>query len=214
MAVYTLVFSVYLRIGMQHYAVFLIAGLLPWLWFLSSAQIGTGAVVNGAMFVGKTTVPAVILVLVPILSNFVNFLLSLPILLVIAGLFHMSMGIPILMLPVLVAIQFLLTFGVVLVLSTLNVFFRDLQQLVSVVLMLLFYVAPIFYPLTSIPPAYRLYALLNPMVPIVLSYQHIFYENTLPPLYSVLYPLCAAVIVLYLGSAVFERYKDAFADYV
>src|SRR5579884_1526550 len=76
MAVYTLVFSVYLRIGMEHYAVFLIAGLLPWLWFLNSAQIGTGAVVNGAMFVGKTTVPALILVLVPILSNFVNFLLS------------------------------------------------------------------------------------------------------------------------------------------
>jgi lipopolysaccharide transport system permease protein len=214
MAVYTLVFSVYLRVGMPHYAVFLVCGLLPWLWFIGATQSGTSCILDGANFIGKTPFPSAILVAVPICSNFVNFLVSLPILFVMLLITHMQVGLPVVLLPALFLLQFVLIFGLLLILSTLNVFFRDLQQLVAVLLMLLFYVSPIFYPLSSIPAAYRTYPMLNPIVPIIVAYQDVFYRNVMPSALSLAYSLSAALALSYLGLTLFERYKDAFPDYV
>ncbi len=214
MAIYTLVFSVYLRIGMADYAVFLIAGLIPWLWFASAIQTGTTSIIDGRMYVGKAVFAPIILVLVPVLSNFVNFLLSLPILLVIIALFHMKIGWPIIVLPLLVGIQLLLTLDLLLLLATVNVFFRDLQQLIAVALLLVFYLTPIIYPLSSVPESFRFYVLASPMSSLILSYQDIFYYNVLPDWKHVLYALAASIALFYIGHAAFERYKDAFADYV
>ncbi|MHB8144817.1 MAG: ABC transporter permease [Vulcanimicrobiaceae bacterium] len=213
MAIYTLVFSVYLRIGIAHYAVFLIAGLVPWQWFASSVQAGTSSIVDGRMFVGKTVFAPIILVLMPVLSNLVNFLFSLPILVAVVLIFHVPLGWSILALPLLLGIQFLLTSGIVMFLATLNVFFRDLQQLIAVVLLLLFYLTPIFYSLSSVPERFRPYVLGNPVAALIVSYQDIFYENSFPSWRHLLYALLASAALFYAGRAVFERYKDSFADY-
>lgn len=214
MAVYTLVFSVYLRIGMANYPVFLIAGLVPWLWFAGAVQQGTSSILDGRMYVGKTVFAPVILILVPVLSNLVNFLFSLPILLAILAIFHIQVGWALLILPLLIVIQFLLTFGILLLLATFNVFFRDLQQLIAVVLLLGFYLTAIIYPLSSVPEKFRPYVLANPLTSLVLGYQDIFYYNVVPDWKHIFYALAASLVLLYIGSAVFERYRDAFADYV
>ena len=214
MIIYTLVFSVYLRVGIPHYSVFLISGLLPWSWFFSSVQMGTSSIVDGRVYIGKTTFAPVILVLVPILSNLVNYILSLPILLAILLFYHLWIGVSVVTLPLLLVIQFILTFGILLILSTLNVFFRDLQQLVVVVLTLLFYVAPVFYPITSIPEHYRALALIDPVVPLIMGYQDIFYGNVFPSWGPILYSFVAACVLLFVGNKLFERFKDAFPDYV
>ena len=214
MAIYTLVFSVYLRIGIEHYAVFLLAGLIPWQWFASAVQAGTSSIVDGRLFIGKTVFTPVVLVLIPILSNFVNFLLSLPILLAIAALLHVQLGWAILILPLIVGIQFLFTLAVVLFLSTLNVFFRDLQQLIVVLLTAAFYLAPIIYPLTSVPEGFRPFVTANPVAPVMLAYQDIFFYNTLPSWTTLLYALSASAVLYFVGRGFFDRYKDAFADYV
>ncbi len=213
MVIYTLVFSVYLRIGIAHYAVFLIAGLVPWQWFASSVQAGTSSIVDGRMFVGKTVFAPIILVLVPVLSNLVNLLFSLPILVAIVLIFRVPLGWSILALPLLLAIQFLLTSGIAMFLATLNVFFRDLQQLIAVVLLLLFYLTPIIYSLSSVPKGFRPYVLGNPLAALIVSYQDIFYENSFPSWKHLLYALLASAALFYAGRAVFERYKDSFADY-
>lgn len=213
MVIYTLVFSVYLRIGIAHYAVFLIAGLVPWQWFASSVQAGTSSIVDGRMFVGKTVFAPIILVLVPVLSNLVNLLFSLPILVAIVLIFRVPLGWSLLALPLLLAIQFLLTSGIAMFLATLNVFFRDLQQLIAVVLLLLFYLTPIIYSLSSVPEGFRPYVLGNPLAALIVSYQDIFYENSFPSWKHLLYALLASAALFYAGRAVFERYKDSFADY-
>jgi ABC-type polysaccharide/polyol phosphate export permease len=99
-------------------------------------------------------------------------------------------------------------------LSTFNVFFRDLQQLVGVVIMLLFYLIPIVYPIANVPPDLLKYVVANPLTPIFLGYQAIFYDNKMPSLSMTAYALFAAIAVFLAGRSVFNRYKDAFADYV
>ena len=213
MLVYTLVFSVYLRIPIAHYAVFLIAGLLPWLWFSTSVAAGTSSIVDGRSYVGHTIFAPVILLVVPILSNGVNYLLSVSLLLAVAAYFGVPVGWQIVALPVLMAIQMLLTFGIVLSLASLNVFYRDLQQLMITILGLAFYLAPIFYPLTQVPANIRPFLFIDPMVPLILGYQNIFYYGRLPNPSETLYALVAAAVLWAIGNRVFARYQDAFADY-
>ena len=213
MLVYTLVFSVYLRIPIPHYAVFLISGLLPWLWFNSSISAGATSIVDGRTYVGRSVFAPIILIIVPILSNGVNFVLSIPLLFAIASFFGVPIGWPVIVLPVLMGVQFLLTLGILLTLATFNVFYRDLQQLMVTILSLLFYLAPIFYPLSSVPERVRPFLYIDPMVPLVLAYQDIFFFDRLPDARLVAYALLVALVLCAIGRRVFNRYKDAFADY-
>ena len=82
MLVYALVFSVYLRVPMENYAVFLFTGLLPWLWFSASLGHAAAVIVGSGGLVKRIMFPAEILPLVAVLSNLVNLLLSLPLLFV------------------------------------------------------------------------------------------------------------------------------------
>ena len=214
MLVYTLVFSVYFKSGIANFPVFLIAGLIPWQWFGTAVALGTSSIVDGGMYVGKAVFAPAILVVVPVFSNLVNFLLSLPILLVIAVLFGMHIGWPILVLPVLVGIQFMLTVGILMLLATVNVFFRDLQQLIAIILQLLFYLTPIFYPIGAVPERVRPLLFINPMAPIILGYQRIFYYDMLPSWKLTAYALVVSLVVFAVGRYVFNRYQDAFADFV
>lgn len=204
LGVYTLVFPYICGRPSQNYTVFLIAGLLPWQWFASSVALGTSSIIDDRMFIGK----------VPMLSAFVNFVLSLPILLFIAFASGTHPNWPMLVLPVLVGIQLLLTVGIMLCLATMNVFFRDLQQLVNVILMLLFYLSGIILPISSVPESARLFAMANPMVPLIMGYQNIFAYDKLPEAGPVLYSLVMAIVIFFAGSTLFNRYKDAFADFV
>lgn len=215
MLVYTLVFSVYMRVGIARFPVFLVAGELPWIWFASSLQTGTSSIRDGGAFVTSTVFPPFILVAVPILSNLVNFLLSMPILFAIMWVFHVPVGWPIVLLPLVIGVQAALTLGFLLLLAPLNVFYRDVQQVVGIILLLTFYLTPIFYPISAIPAQYRPYVLVaNPMASLVVAYQSIFYYNAFPDLKYVLYPIILSAVLLYVGYTVFVRAKDAFAEYV
>jgi lipopolysaccharide transport system permease protein len=214
MAVYTLVFAVFLRVGMEHFAVYLIAGLMPFQWFASSMYAGTSSITDGGMYVGKTVFAPAILIAVPVLSNLVNFLFSLPILLAVALLNHVPVGWPLLALPLLLAVQTIFTLGILMSLATLNVFFRDLQQLVGVLTMLLMYLTPIVYPLSLVPEAYKAPILANPLTALITGYQNIFYYDRPPDWTNLLYALAWSVIAFYIGNLVITYYKDAIPEYI
>ena len=107
MLVYSLVFSVYFRLDMEHYPAFLFTGLLPWLWFASSLQQGVTSILDGAGLVTRSQFPAEVLPVVTVLANTVNFLLTLPLLFAFLLAFRVQLGPPLLVLPVLIALEFL-----------------------------------------------------------------------------------------------------------
>lgn len=130
-SVYTLVFSVYLRFNMENYVVHSMSGLIPWLWFSSSLLEASGSILAGGNLIKKILFPAEVLPLVVVMSNSVNFLLSLPILMLFVVLFKIPIGPSMLALPLVILIQFVFTLGLAFMFSSLCVHYRDIQHLLG-----------------------------------------------------------------------------------
>ena len=214
MLVYTLVFSIYFRMTMENYPVFLLSGLLPWIWFSESVQFGTSSIVAGGGYIGRTMFPAEVLPIVAILSPMMNFLYSLPILALFIVGFHVHTGWPLLALPVVMIAQFAVSLGIVLFTATYTVFFRDLSYLITHILMLCMFLVPIVYPLTNVPEALRPIVASNPLTVLAISYQAIFFHNLWPDFRMLLGVAAFGIALSWFGLRVFERHKDAFAEYL
>src|SRR5262249_15200381 len=119
--VYTLVFSVYFRVDVDMYPIFLLAGLLPWIWFASSLQQGVTSILDGACPLPRSQFPAEMLPVVTLTSNMVNFLLMLPLVVALLLAFRAAGPAPALLaLPLLIGLEYLLALGLVLILAALD----------------------------------------------------------------------------------------------
>lgn len=215
MAVYALVFRFYMRIAVPNYALFLLAGLLPWIWFSAALSEGTNSVLGGGALVTKSLFPAEILPVVVVLGHMVNFVLSLPLLIGAAWLYGIVPDPGLwLLLPVVVALQLAFTLGLVLALSALNVHYRDVQHILSNLLLLWFFLCPIVYPITQVPERLRPWMVLNPMGLLADVYQGLFVFMRGPE------PVTLLVLALYAGAAlaaglrIFDAYRDTFPELV
>jgi homopolymeric O-antigen transport system permease protein len=216
MLVYALVFSFYLRSDTQSYAAFLLSGLLPWIWFASSVLEGTSSVVAGSNLVNKALFPAEVLPVVPVVANLVHFVLGLPILVLFLLFYGKSVPPLVVLLPALLLVQFLFTTALVLALSALNVFYRDLQHIVGNLMTLWFFLTPVVYEAKNVPHPFAWTLRLNPMAPLIKGYQDLFYYQELRPhFFEALGVLGAFSVVLLLGSYhLFEQFKDEFVEQV
>jgi len=131
-----------------------------------------------------------------------------------------TIGLGIIWFPVAFAIQLVLVAGLVLLLSCLNVAFRDIGYMVSVGIVFGFYATPIFYPLSLVmqqaerhPWVVNLY-LLNPMAELIPAYRQILFENRFPDLALLAWPCVAAAVCLAVGVAVFRRRSPLLSDYL
>jgi homopolymeric O-antigen transport system permease protein len=212
LGVYALVFNFYLRIRIEHYAGFMFVGLLPWIWFSSSLLEGTYSITAGGSLVTKVLFPSQVLPSVKILANLLNYLLSLPILFVFLWVMGIFPQWPLLWLPAVIFLHLLFIEGLVLILATINVYFRDVQHILANLLTLWFFLTPILYPLSQVPAPFGKWVLLNPMAQITLAYQDIFFYKQNPNLKILLTFLGLSLLLLGAGMIFFERYKETFAE--
>ena len=167
-------------LGIDAYPAFVLSALLPWSWFSASVGAAGGLFVGNRDLVRQPGFAPAILVFVNALSNLISLLVSLPILLVLLGWYGREPGVSLLVLPVLLIIQGLLIVGLGLAVATLNVFYRDVQHIVTVALMLLFYMTPVFYRTDEIGESFRWIFRLNPMAVLIESYRAVFFQGTFP----------------------------------
>lgn len=213
MLIYTLVFHFYMRIGgVEHYAVFVFCGLLPWIWTSASLVEGTSSIVSSGHLVTKSMFPPQVLPAVTVLSNLVNFLLALPVLALFLLLSGIPFGMGVLSLPLLLVLHALLLFGCVLALAPLNVRYRDVQHVVANVVNVLFFLCPIIYPVDTVPERFRFTLELNPFAQVTMWYQHALLKGGLPPLSGVLYLSCWVALVLLVGNMIFTSHREGLAE--
>ena len=213
MLVYTLVFRYYIRFDqVSNYTIFLFCGLLPWIWFTSALSEGASAIVGSGHLITKSMFPAHILPVVSTITSMVNFLLSLPLLLifmlVLQQPFHWSLA----LLPLLVALQFVFQLGLALGLAALNVLYRDVQHVLGNLLTFLFFLCPIIYPATVVPARFKFTLDLNPMAQLVQFYHALIMEGTLPPLIPVLFFAVFCGLSLLVGNMIYNHYRECFAE--
>lgn len=213
MAVYTLVFTYYMRsFAVDNYAIFLFTGLLPWIWSSSALQEGTNAIVSSGHLITKSMFPPQILPTVTVLTTLVNFLLSIPLLFIFMAIAGMSFHPTLAVLPVIIVGQFLFLLGVVFALSALNVFFRDVQHIVANILTLIFFLCPIVYPSQAVPEKFRFTVELNPLAAITVLYHQVLIDGVWPSANQIALFSAAIAIALLGGTYIFNRYREGFAE--
>ena len=153
-------------------------------------------------------------------TGLVNLVIGCVVLLVVHVALGGTIGLGLVWFPVVFAIQFVLTVGLVLFLSCVNVYFRDVGYLVGVGIVFGFYATPIFYPLELVmehaaahPVLLQAY-LLNPMAELITAYREILFQNRFPDVMLLVRPCVAAVACLAVGLVAFRRHSPLLSDYL
>lgn len=229
--IYTLVFSYFLKIeppighpsGLKSFALFLLCALIPWNFFQNGLNMGLGSLIGNGNLIKKVYFPRELLVASSIASLVVTMLIEMGVLCAILLLVG-NMVLPwIPVVLVLIAIETVFVFGCALMLSVFNVYFRDVQHFVAILLQVLFYTVPIVYPIRYVPvhahvfgmeiPLLYLYRL-NPLVRLVGAFRAALYDLRFPPLWDTLYVVLWAVAMLVIGMWVFGRLDRRLAEEV
>ncbi len=214
-AVYSLVFRYYMRAqNVEHYTLFLFAGLLPWIWFSTGLIEATASISAGGSLVTKAMFPPQILPVVSVLTNFCNFIFALPLLIGFMLLTGVMPGLSLVMLPVVMVVELVFLFGLSLALSALNVHFRDIQHILGNFVTLWFFLCPIVYPMENVPERIRFTLLFNPVALFTEMYQAIFLRGQFPDGQALLFTLAVALTSVLVGSMIFNRYREEFAELV
>jgi ABC-type polysaccharide/polyol phosphate export permease len=187
------------------YPAFVFSALLPWVWFSASLNSASNLFIGNRDLVRKPNFSPFVLVIVNTLTNLLSYILFLPILILILVLYGHYMTPHLLIFPLLILIHCILIIGLSLIIATLNVFFRDIQQIVTVAVMLLFYLTPVFYRAEAISKNYQLLYTLNPISVLIQSYRAIFFYGTPPYWSSLMLSGIVSVVVLILGLSIYNR---------
>ncbi len=172
-----------LKVDIENHAAFLLAALFPWFWFQNGLHSAANVFVANAGLVKKVQFPRIILPLSVVLGSTFEFLISLPVLLLLLLLTGVDPD-PVWLVgaPALLALEFALLCGLGVLVASLNVYFRDIGPGLDSALLLLFYVTPIFYPLDRVPNGYRQVLQVNPLTPLIEEWRELFLFGDLPGL--------------------------------
>jgi lipopolysaccharide transport system permease protein len=213
--IFLMFFSVFMRLAhFDAYALYLIAGLFPWQWIANTCFGANMYFLGNGSLIKKVRFQPAMLGLAGVLNESIHFACSLPVIVGFMLYYGRTPGLNWLWaVPALVVLQVLMMFGVGLAIGTCNLFFRDLERLVSLVVQLLFYLTPIVYPLEMVPKGYAWILYANPFAAIVICWQGLFYGGGVPAEYFGMAVLWACVW-LALGLAIYSRRVWRFAEIV
>ena len=210
--VYAIIFSLILKNKQDNYAIFLCAGLIPWTYFSISINKSAFTIIENGNIIKKVYFPREIIPISVVTAETINFLISTLIILgfVIFG----GIGISkyILYYPLVLIAQYLVILAISFIISSICVYFRDLQHFIGIILQLLFYATPILYSQDSIPPEYQWILKYNPMTYIVNAYRNIFYYKTAIDLKSIILLIIIAIGGCVCGYWIFSKLQKGFAE--
>jgi ABC-2 type transport system permease protein len=210
--VYTVIFSKVLQFDIPYYPVFILSGLLPWNFFSQSLSNSSRSITDNSGLINQVSFPLEILTLSAILSFLVDFLVEMGLLIVILSVVNWKINFAILSLPILMVIELALVLGISFALASLNVFFRDVQHIISILLTAWFFMTPVFYSFEAVPPQYKHLYQLNPMTGIVIAFKDVIYYNRFPAFSTLIYLLILSLGILVFGYLIFRRFKAVFPE--
>ncbi|MDK8181677.1 ABC transporter permease [Paenibacillus sp. UMB4589-SE434] len=212
LVVYSVIFSTIMRINIENYPMFLFIGLLSWNFFSNSIIASAGVVIRQGNLVKKIYFPRIILPLSVVGAGLVNFLLSIVILVPALYLFGLPLSVNAIYFLLILVIQTIFTIGLSFIVSSLNVYFRDLEHILTILLMVWFYLTPVLYTADMVPVQFKYLFELNPMNPIITAYHNIFYDHITPDFLSLAIIFIIGIIMLISGSLLFQRLQKKFAE--
>lgn len=213
LGVYTVVFSIIMRAGIEDYYLFLFVALIPWLFFSTSVSAGASCVMAQKEMVKKIYFPREVLPIAHVTCQLVNMLLSFVV--VFAVLLLSGKGISLqamLYLPVVIVAEYFLAISITMIVSAVTVYLRDLEHVLVILTMAWQFLTPVMYSIDMVPEELRSIFNINPMTPIIVAYRDILYYKRLPEIGNLLHGFLFSTILLVIGWLVFGRLKKHFAE--
>ena len=211
--VYAIVFPFILRSGPEHYVTYIVIGILPWNFFTTVISQGTFTVLGNAGIIKKVYFPREILPISVATSGLINFIISLPIILIFLLCSGIGVSYTIIFLPLVILAQYILSLGIIFITSAINVYIRDAEYIINFFVTMLFYATPILYSSELFGNKAWILSL-NPMTTIINSYRDILYSGTLPNFLRLFIVLGVSFLLLLLGILVFRKLEKGFAEEV
>jgi lipopolysaccharide transport system permease protein len=216
MVIFSVVFGFFLQVptGGVPYPLFSFTGSLPWVFLASSLTFAIPSLVNNFGLVSKIYFPREILPLSSLLVCLIDFAIGAVLLIPLLVLYQVKVGPQLVMVPVLVLVQFMFSFGIILFLSAINVFFRDVRFVIPLALQIWMYISPVIYPASQVPESLRAIYFLNPMAVLIDSYRRVVLFNQWPDWPWLLFTTVVSIVSLMLGYRYFKRAERQFADVI
>ncbi|HET8568184.1 MAG TPA: ABC transporter permease [Candidatus Limnocylindria bacterium] len=198
--------------GEKPYPIFLFVGLLPWTYFSNALQSGAASIVANAAIVKRVRMPVQLLPASALVSALANFLLGLVVVAAVLAVFGPRHPEGIVYVPLLLLVQTVLALGLAYVLAAANVFFRDIEHILGVLLMAWYFLTPVLFPISVVGdrPAARALLELNPMTGVIVGWQRALLDGLPPEPGPLLWSLAVGTLLLIGGFAYFTRAKDDF----
>ncbi|MBN1231884.1 MAG: ABC transporter permease [Candidatus Coatesbacteria bacterium] len=212
--IFFVIFSIVVRIKVENYPLFLLSGLLPWIFFQGSISMNASSLVDNPNLIKKVYFPKEILPISYILSNITNLLVGIVILLLINRFAGVNLTYSILFLPIVLLFHILIISGISLAISALNVFYRDVSHLTEIGLTLLFYLTPIFYPETMVPEKFRSIYMLNPLACFASLYRYCLLGYEIDSSVTVIIAIASSIIIFAIGYKIFKMLDQQLAKEV
>jgi ABC-type polysaccharide/polyol phosphate export permease len=196
--------------SINNYILYATSGLIFWFFFSNVTNQSIGSIIGSAGLIKSLNIPAIQFPLSEIIGELFNFVLTLIVFLIIMYWFGISYSLSMLLIVPCTLLFGIFCFGVILALSSLNVFFRDVGILWATIQPALFYLTPIAYPESMIPPHYKIIIKCNPIYYFIKLGRGIFHDPVGPSLASWMHCAIIAFITFAIGAFIFNKLKNQF----
>jgi len=216
MVVFSVIFSNFIRVPTNDipYPLFSYVALLPWTLFSNSLSFAIPSLVSNMNLVSKIYFPREILPLSAILVCLIDFLISCSIFVIMMLWYRTPVSVTLLIVPLILLIQVLLIFGISLLASAINVFYRDVRFVIPLVLQIWMYLSPVIYPVDLVPEWLKPFYFINPMAIIIESYRRVVLYQQMPDWKFLGLAAIISVILVFITYPYFKRADRQFADLI
>ena len=212
-SIFNFVFQRILRFQVENYPLFLVSGLFAWQWFSNSISGAAGCFLHNSPLIKKINFPRYLLPFSVVLIDALHFLLALPIVLIFLVVwgkpaFHLAWlyGLPTIFLT-----QLAIIYGITLCVASLNTIIRDIDKIVNLLVIMLFYLTPVFYPVSVIPEDIRQVIQINPMTGVITAWQGLLLHGRFEWMLLSGSMVWGAILLL-VGAVVYNKMSSRFAE--
>lgn len=210
--VYAVIFGALLGGNDSTYHIYICVALIPWTYFTTTITQAAFTIIGNGDIIKKVYFPREILPISVVTSGAVNFVIST--IIILAFVIFSGIGISkyILLYPFILLVQYVLLLGISFIVSSITVYFRDLEHIIGIILMAAFYGTPIVYKLEQLPANLQILMKLNPMTHLINAYRAIFYYHQLPNMKMLGILLIASIGLTVVGYYIFKKLQKGFAE--
>ena len=212
LAVYSIIFGALLAGGDQTYHIYICVALIPWTYFTTTITQASFTIIGNGDIIKKVYFPREILPISVVTSGAVNFVISTIIILAFVIFSGVGLSWYILLYPFVLLVQYVLLLGISFIVSSITVYFRDLEHIIGIILLAAFYGTPIVYKLEQLPANLQIIMQLNPMTHIINGYRSIFYYHQMPDMKILGILLAMSVGLTVIGYFIFKKLQKGFAE--